>query len=82
VILWSSEHRTAPEFAVSRIARLFPSFWTSVALTTAVVALRPGIGDPVSLETFLANLTMVPNLVGVDYIDGGGPCSSNSSSTF
>jgi peptidoglycan/LPS O-acetylase OafA/YrhL len=67
VILWSSEHRTVREFAVSRVSRLYPSFWLAVALTTAVVAAASR--GSVTLREFVANLTMVPNLAGVPYLD-------------
>jgi len=33
VILWSADNRTALEFAVSRVARLMPSYWVSMTIT-------------------------------------------------
>jgi peptidoglycan/LPS O-acetylase OafA/YrhL len=71
VILWSSQARSAGEFVVSRIARLYPSFWICVILTTIVVnATHGGGGDPISLRTLLINLTMVPGALGAPYVDG------------
>ena len=69
VILWSSQGRTAPEFVVSRFARLFPSFWICLILTTLVVNLS-GSGEPISARTFAANVTMIPGLLGASYVDG------------
>jgi peptidoglycan/LPS O-acetylase OafA/YrhL len=68
VILWSSLHRSAGEFALSRIARLYPSFWLCVLMTTLVLN---GTGaEHISLRTFALNLTMVPGVLGVPYVDG------------
>lgn len=68
VILWSSEARSAGEFFVSRIARLFPSFWICVLLTTLVV--NAAGAEVVSLRTVALNLTMVPGVLGAPYVDG------------
>jgi peptidoglycan/LPS O-acetylase OafA/YrhL len=68
VILWSSQARSPGEFVVSRISRLYPSFWVSVTLTTLVVTFW-GV-DHIGARTFLANLTMVPQAAHADYIDG------------
>jgi peptidoglycan/LPS O-acetylase OafA/YrhL len=71
VILWSSQARSSGEFVVSRVARLFPSFWICVLLTALVVnATHGGDGDPVSLRDMLANFTMVPGLLEAPYVDG------------
>jgi peptidoglycan/LPS O-acetylase OafA/YrhL len=69
VILWSSQQRSASEFVVSRISRLYPSFWTSVAITSLVVVLSPA-GELISSRTVALNLTMVPGVLGTPYIDG------------
>jgi peptidoglycan/LPS O-acetylase OafA/YrhL len=69
VILWSSSGRTAPEFVISRVARLYPSFWTCVLITTlAILLLDPVNAVPPGM--LAANLTMIPSLLSVDYIDG------------
>ncbi|MET8610459.1 MULTISPECIES: acyltransferase family protein [Streptomyces] len=66
--------RTPAQFAVSRIARLFPLYWT-VVLAIVVVAWiarlagqRPGA--PVDLRTTLGNLTMLPGPLGLRTTDG------------
>lgn len=68
VILWSAYARTTGEFVISRLARLYPSFWVCVLLTALVARLAST--DAISLRQLLANLTMVPGAVGIDYIDG------------
>ena len=67
VILWSSEHRSPGEFVASRIARLYPSFWTCALLTALVLAWA---GHPASGPALAANLTMAPSLFGISYLDG------------
>lgn len=57
VILWTAMGKSAPEFVISRISRLYPTFWVCVSLTTATLVL---LHDYVGLPTFLANLTMIP----------------------
>ena len=56
---------SAADFAVSRLARLFPAYWCAVLLTAlGVVALgAPELGQPPQIV--LANLTM---LQGFDYV--------------
>jgi peptidoglycan/LPS O-acetylase OafA/YrhL len=66
VILMTAEQRTPVEFAKSRIARLFPTFWICVLVTSAALAAH---GQPPSLATVAANLTMVPPLFHKPFID-------------
>ncbi len=68
VILWSSEARSAGEFVVSRVSRLFPSFWICVFLTTAVV--NAAGGEPLPFRTVALNLTVIPGVLGAPYVDG------------
>jgi peptidoglycan/LPS O-acetylase OafA/YrhL len=69
VILWSSENRTAGQFVISRIARLYPSFWVCMLLTAAVVTAL-GFTNAPTLHTVLVNLTMIPTQLGVPTVDG------------
>lgn len=72
VISYSVQGKTPRQYVTARLTRLYPAFWSCLLLTT-VVALwaRPGHGMNVqSLKQFLANITMVPNLMGQNYIDG------------
>ena len=54
-------------FAISRFSRLFPTFWFAVLFTSVFVFISRGQFD---LSQFIANLTMVPNLLGYKNIDG------------
>jgi peptidoglycan/LPS O-acetylase OafA/YrhL len=69
VILMSLENCRSPrDFLVGRLSRLFPAFWLAVTVTLMV---RVWIGgETISLSTYLANLTMLPDLLNAQYIDG------------
>lgn len=71
VIAKSYQNKTAIEFAVGRFFRLYPSYWVALTITTIVTLLW---GYKNGLEVyplqFLANLTMVSNLIGSTYVDG------------
>ena len=75
VILWSVQGRDASEFVVSRIGRLYPSFWAAMLLTTAVILLLgPSVASldfgPISLQRLAANATMMPQIFDQPRIDG------------
>jgi len=71
VILWSAQGRSAASFVRARILRLYPEFWLAVVLAAAVFHFAPGpFGDPISPAQVVANLTMVPSLLGQGYVDG------------
>jgi peptidoglycan/LPS O-acetylase OafA/YrhL len=69
VILMSLDHcRSTKDFVVGRFSRLFPAFWLAVSVTWLV---RVGLGgEHISLGTYLANLTMLPDALNAQYIDG------------
>jgi peptidoglycan/LPS O-acetylase OafA/YrhL len=69
VILWSSESRTAGQFVLSRIARLYPSFWVCMLLTATVLVALGSKSAP-SARTVLVNLTMIPTQLGATAVDG------------
>ena len=64
VILWTAQGKDAYAFAVSRVSRLYPSFWVAVLLTSVVV------WGSFSIETVAVNLTMIPQKLGAPYVDG------------
>ncbi len=73
VIAYSAEKSPAYDFAVSRIARLYPAFLICLTLTS-VVAILAG---PQNFEVFqitpmrwLANLTMAPMIFKQPFVDG------------
>lgn len=55
------------DFAIFRFARLYPTFWACVLITTLFILFY----DPGSLSTsqFLANLTMFPVYFGIENLD-------------
>jgi peptidoglycan/LPS O-acetylase OafA/YrhL len=75
VILWSSMNRDPLGFVVSRISRLYPTFWLSMAFTVAcIVAIGGAVPDyqppPLDAGTVLANATMMPAMLGFSRIEG------------
>jgi len=70
VILLTTEKKTAIEFTVSRIARLYPAFWIALSLTS-LSFLFFGVWEfnNIDLVQYLINLTMVPEYFGVNNID-------------
>ena len=74
VVLLSSVNRTPLEFVVSRVSRLYPSFWVSIVLTVGCIALlgdavRDYVQPPLDLRTLLANATMMPALLKTPLIE-------------
>lgn len=57
------------DFVRSRFSRLFPAYWTAIALTFTVLTLFPLPGRHVSLARALVDLTMCQELLGVGHID-------------
>ncbi len=68
VISLSAESRNAYSFLKSRLGRLYPVFWAS-AVVTGVFLVFGGaiINQPLGLNKFLANLTMVPQIIPGSY---------------
>lgn len=71
VILMSLERaRSAADFVVSRVSRLFPAYWCAVALTALLVW---ACGMPRQLlpaHDLLLNFTMVQQILGGRHLDG------------
>lgn len=70
VIFISARNRTATDFAVSRLVRLYPAFWTAVLFTASVAVFFGGSNMSVTPTQVIANLTMIPAALGFDYVDG------------
>jgi peptidoglycan/LPS O-acetylase OafA/YrhL len=66
VILWTASNRTAGQFVLARLCRLYPSYWICVLITSAVLSV--GGGGP-SWRQIVANLTMLHHLFGYDSVD-------------
>ncbi len=70
VILWTARDRTPSGFVLSRITRLYPEFWIGVLLSAFAFRLDPLVfGRQITAPMVLANLTMVPGLLGQGYVD-------------
>lgn len=71
-VIFMSLERTkrAADFVVSRFARLFPVYWLSIGVTTAVVWMFGLPGREVSGMHTLINLTMLTEFANVPKVDG------------
>lgn len=71
VIFMTLDRIRAPlDFVVSRFSRLFPTYWTAVALTWLIVTLGGLPGHEVSWKHAIVNFTMLQSFVGVPEVDG------------
>lgn len=62
--------RSAMDFIVSRVSRLFPAYWASIVITAVVVYT---IGMPqqrISAGDLAANISMLQGVLGFDNLDG------------
>ena len=62
--------RTARDFVVSRFSRLFPAYWTALAITAAVVYTLGMPEQKLPLRDLLLDLTMVQEILGAEHLDG------------
>lgn len=67
VIFWSASNRTAWEFAISRLVRLYPAYWFCATLTALGLWIANGIFP---LKLWAINLTMVHQILGFSHLDG------------
>jgi peptidoglycan/LPS O-acetylase OafA/YrhL len=71
VITWSLEGcRTTGDFAVSRFSRLYPAYWTAMALVAVQALAVPLPGQAVTPGQVLAGLTMLQQIPGFADLDG------------
>ena len=70
VIFMSAERASLREFVASRTSRLFPAFWASVLLTALCAWIFGSQNFQASIIQVAANLSMIPNWFGIDYVDG------------
>jgi len=61
--------RTIEEFAVSRIARLYPAFWAAVFITASVIIAFPIPQQTVTIGQIAANFTMLQSYIGLDHVE-------------
>src|SRR5437870_3698451 len=69
VIALSANNRTAFQFAISRFIRLFPAFWSGIALTVLITSFYGYGQNNYSLGQILANLAMLDPYLGYEYVD-------------
>ncbi len=58
------------DFAKARFYRLYPIFWVAVGVTFALVSQLTLPGREASWSDALLNLTMIPRLLGANFVDG------------
>ncbi len=70
VILWTAWGRTVPAVVASRVARLYPSYWTALALTSLLLLVIWPDGKRISLTEVAVNVTLLQEAFGVRHVDG------------
>ena len=70
VILMTAQNSTPMQFVVARAVRLYPAYWVCCTATYLGLLILPHPRFSVSFGQYLANLTMVSPIAGVDYVDG------------
>lgn len=69
VIYFSAARSSAKSFAIARCVRLYPAFWAAVLLTSLAAQMWGRATMSVTAPQILANLTMLPSLLGQPYVD-------------
>ncbi|PFG31880.1 acyltransferase family protein [Paramicrobacterium agarici] len=70
VILLSAEGRKPAAFIASRVSRVYPAYWTGVALTSFLLLFLWPAGKDISVAQALLNLTLLQEVFNVPHIDG------------
>ncbi len=70
VIFASALGRSGFQFAVSRLTRIYSTFWVCMSITALGVWLLEGTASGLSWNQWLANLTLFSDALGVEKIDG------------
>ena len=70
VILMTAWGRTVERFTISRVTRLFPAYWASVALTAVLLLVLWPQGKRVEPWHVFTNLTMLQSAYHVPHVDG------------
>ena len=70
VILMSAYEKNAFGFAIARMIRLYPAYWTCLALSALAILLAGDAHKGITLRQFLANLTMAHSFFGVRDVSG------------
>jgi peptidoglycan/LPS O-acetylase OafA/YrhL len=70
VIFMTALNRPPRGFVISRLVRLYPAFWFCCTATFVVTLLLGAGRFRVTTPQYLANMTMVPTLLGKPFVDG------------
>jgi len=70
VIIMTVMNKSWQHFLVSRIVRLYPAFWVACSLTFILRIILGNQNNAPTLFQYLANMTMLNPLFGVEAIDG------------
>ncbi|WP_250445889.1 acyltransferase [Actinotalea sp. C106] len=70
VILWTAWGRSVPQVVGSRLARLYPSYWAAVLMTSFLLMVIWRDGKQISLSEVAVNLTLTQSAWGVRHVDG------------
>lgn len=58
------------DYVISRLLRLYPTFWIAVTLTSVFTLLIGGDRYSITLIQYVINLTMLNSLIGINSVDG------------
>ena len=70
VIFMSAIGRTPREFVASRVSRLYPALWFAAPVTMLLMLWHANPVLTVSWQDFFWNLTLMPQYVGAQFVDG------------
>lgn len=71
VIFMTLEHtQRSMDFIVSRVSRLYPTYWSCIFITFTIVSIFTLPGREYSLKTAILNMSMMQNYFNVASIDG------------
>ncbi len=70
VILWTAWGRSVPGVVASRLARLLPSYWTALVLTSVLLLWLWPDGKDITLGQVAVNATLLQEAFGVRHVDG------------
>ena len=70
VIFFSAQNKTASEFAVARVLRLYPAFWVAVIFTSTFAFFWGGKQMSVYPTQIAINFTMLAPVFGHNFVDG------------
>lgn len=73
IVLTLERSKTWSDFVISRISRLYPTFWVCLALTWVGVTLLGLPGRETSLRDLAWNFTMMPTMVNLTFLRGATP---------